>query len=265
MDTEVTEGQNIVIDCSASGEPRIWWERAYDKPGDQRSSLLLSSSSLPSTALIMTSSHHSHHQQLLSAINSNTIESGSTGNGVGHYFRTLVSNSHMHTLENGSLMIRDVVEEDSSVYLCQANNGVGSGLSKVITLKVHVPAHFRSKFSAQTVQKGETIEFGCDAFGEAPLLIQLAKDRMQLDMNDAVIIGSSLSISGTNSATTTISEQTLRTDGRYRLIRKPRPDGYSLVVKIVSVDRRDSSLFTCLASNAFGKDEYNFQLIVQGI
>lgn len=43
----------------------------------------------------------------------------------------------MHTLENGSLMIRDISEEDTGVYLCQANNGVGSGLSKVINVKVH--------------------------------------------------------------------------------------------------------------------------------
>lgn len=98
----------MVIDCSASGEPRIWWERAHDKPSDR---LLTSGSAavLPVNAPAHTS----------------------------HYFRTVVSNSHMHTLENGSLMIRDVSEEDSGVYLCQANNGVGSGLSKVITLKVH--------------------------------------------------------------------------------------------------------------------------------
>ena len=105
-DTEAIQGQNVVIDCSASGEPRIWWERAFDKPSDNRVS----------------------HQQFSEHASHPTS---------GHFFRTLVSNSHMHTLENGSLMIRDVTEEDSGVYLCQANNGVGSGLSKVITLKVH--------------------------------------------------------------------------------------------------------------------------------
>lgn len=107
-DTEAIEGQNVVIDCSASGEPRIWWERAHDK-----SPSLASSSKL-----------------LISPTNGEPLT-------IVHYFRTVVSNSHMHTLENGSLMIRDVSEEDSGIYLCQANNGVGSGLSKVITLKVH--------------------------------------------------------------------------------------------------------------------------------
>lgn len=37
----------------------------------------------------------------------------------------------------------------------------------------------------------------------------------------------------------------------------------SYIIRIDQVDRRDSSLFTCDASNPYGKDEYNFQLIVQ--
>lgn len=120
-DTEAIEGQNVVIDCSASGEPRIWWERAYDKPSEVHRALVGGG----------TSSGTSVTGGPISGLH----QSG--GHQPTHYFRTLVSNSHMHTLENGSLMIRDVAEEDSGVYLCQANNGVGSGLSKVITLKVH--------------------------------------------------------------------------------------------------------------------------------
>ena len=83
-----------MINCAASGQPRVWWERAEKTP---------------------TSSQQSVHQS----------------------FRVVISNSHMHTLENGSLHIKDVTEDDESVYLCQANNGVGTGLSKVVTLKVN--------------------------------------------------------------------------------------------------------------------------------
>lgn len=40
----------------------------------------------------------------------------------------------------------------------------------------------------------------------------------------------------------------------------------SIVAKISvhAVDRRDSALFTCIASNAYGQDDTNIQLIVQG-
>lgn len=112
------------------------------------------------------------------------------------------------------------------------------------------------------MQKGDSIEFLCDSFGEPPISITLAKDRMQLDI-DGSPGNTGSSSTAVASSSGGIIEQTLRTDTRYRLVRKPREDGYSLLVRIVSVDRRDSSLFTCLTANAFGKDEYNFQLIVQ--
>ncbi|KAH9415900.1 hypothetical protein DERP_000394 [Dermatophagoides pteronyssinus] len=231
-DTEAIQGQNVVIDCSASGEPRIWWERAHDKSSSLATSSKLSSSSIGPA-------------------------DGEPASIV-HFFRTVVSNSHMHTLENGSLMIRDVSEEDSGVYLCQANNGVGSGLSKVITLKVHVPAHFKSKFSAHTVQRGESIEFACEAYGEFPVSMQVAKDRMPLDF------GSTFDRLPSDPL---LEQQILHTDNRYHLLRRVTGQSdraiTSYIVRIANVDRRDSSLFTCLASNNFGKDEYNFQLIVQ--
>ncbi|KAH8025166.1 hypothetical protein HPB51_004148 [Rhipicephalus microplus] len=52
-------------------------------------------------------------------------------------YKVIISNSHIHTLENGSLMVREAERNDTGFYLCQASNGVGSGISKVIELKVH--------------------------------------------------------------------------------------------------------------------------------
>lgn len=39
--------------------------------------------------------------------------------------------------ENGSLTILKAIESDSAPYLCQAGNGVGEAISKVITVVVH--------------------------------------------------------------------------------------------------------------------------------
>lgn len=114
-----------------------------------------------------------------------------------------------------------------------------------------VPANFKKKFSAQTVHRGETIEFNCDAYGEQPVSITISKDRMLLDFdNDHPI-----------------DEQTLHTDSRYQLLRKYKLNDAitSYTIRIINIDHRDSSLFTCQASNAYGKDEYNFQVIVQGL
>lgn len=93
-DTEAIVGQNVVIDCTAAGNPtpRIWWEMALG----------------------------------LSDISSSA-----------NAYRTVISNSHIHILENGSLSIREVTESDQGLYLCKAANGIGSGLSKVVKLTVH--------------------------------------------------------------------------------------------------------------------------------
>lgn len=36
------------------------------------------------------------------------------------------------------------------------------------------------------------------------------------------------------------------------------------IIEIPSSDRRDAALFTCLATNLYGKDSKNIQLLVQG-
>lgn len=49
----------------------------------------------------------------------------------------IISNANIQILENGSLSIREVSREDAGPYMCQAVNGVGPGISKVINLDVH--------------------------------------------------------------------------------------------------------------------------------
>lgn len=49
----------------------------------------------------------------------------------------MISNAHMRVLQNGSLVVTDVKKTDAGSYLCQVSNGIGSGLSKVITLTVN--------------------------------------------------------------------------------------------------------------------------------
>lgn len=46
---------------------------------------------------------------------------------------------------NGSLQFKKITKAAQSYYLCEAKNGIGSGVSKVIFLKVNVPAHFTVK------------------------------------------------------------------------------------------------------------------------
>ncbi|GFS52691.1 down syndrome cell adhesion molecule-like protein Dscam2 [Trichonephila inaurata madagascariensis] len=52
-------------------------------------------------------------------------------------FKTIVSSSHVHILVNGSLNFPSIEPSDEGYYLCEANNGVGLGLSTVVKLTVH--------------------------------------------------------------------------------------------------------------------------------
>jgi hypothetical protein len=38
---------------------------------------------------------------------------------------------------NGTLLLQNVKEDREGFYMCQANNGIGNGLGKVIQLKVN--------------------------------------------------------------------------------------------------------------------------------
>lgn len=52
-------------------------------------------------------------------------------------FKPIISSLYMRVFENGSLVIYNAQRSDAGYYLCQASNGVGAGLSRVIKLTVH--------------------------------------------------------------------------------------------------------------------------------
>lgn len=55
---------------------------------------------------------------------------------VPNSYKTIISNSRIHILENASLVIRDVNKQDAGFYLCQAANNFGT-LSKLVKLTVN--------------------------------------------------------------------------------------------------------------------------------
>lgn len=59
-------------------------------------------------------------------------------------FKPIISSLYMRVFENGSLIIYNTQRTDAGYYLCQANNGVGPGLSRVIKLTVHGKSLFLS-------------------------------------------------------------------------------------------------------------------------
>ncbi|RWS28626.1 cell adhesion molecule-like protein, partial [Leptotrombidium deliense] len=152
---------------------------------------------------------------------------------------TIVSGPHIHVLENGSLAIIDAAKSDEGDYVCEANNGIGATITAAVKLRVNKPVHFDKNFEVIKVQKGQRAQFKCDAVGDPPILVSWAKDRV--------------SFTAFNAKTS-----------KYVLNEQMTPEGLSSHITIDFVEVSDSAFFTCAASNPFGKDEKNIQLLVQG-
>ncbi|XP_035219308.1 Down syndrome cell adhesion molecule-like protein Dscam2 isoform X2 [Stegodyphus dumicola] len=151
-------------------------------------------------------------------------------------FQVIISNENVQILENGSLIIKEASKDDNGDYMCQATNDVGSGLSKVVHLKVHVGAHFAEKFKALTLTRGQSATLTCKAIGEKPLTISWSKDRHPFNPSF---------------------------EPRYVFEERIFSEGMEATIKISSVNRKDSSLFTCVAHNAYDRDDTNYQIVVQ--
>lgn len=62
--------------------------------------------------------------------------SGASTSGQGDYHE-LVYGARVEVFNNGSLVFRNVQKSTEGQYLCQAHNGIGAGLSKVVYLTVN--------------------------------------------------------------------------------------------------------------------------------
>ncbi|XP_022652483.1 Down syndrome cell adhesion molecule-like isoform X5 [Varroa destructor] len=152
-------------------------------------------------------------------------------------YRTIISNSHIHILMNGTLTIRSVEARDAGLYLCEANNGVGSGVSRVIKLSVKSAPQFDSKQSRISAKRGSSAVLECKVKGDSPITFHWFKDGQPVDLGR---------------------------HARYAQTMTDRLGNFSLSqVTVSSVERSDNAVFTCQASNDYGTDSTSVRLIVQ--
>ncbi|KAG8198710.1 hypothetical protein JTE90_023480 [Oedothorax gibbosus] len=153
-------------------------------------------------------------------------------------FKTIVSSSHVHILVNGSLNFQSVETSDDGYYLCEANNGVGTGLSTVVRLSVHSAPQFHSKYAMITARRGERTVMECRALGDKPMSFSWKKNGITLDP---------------------------LIETRYSQLSEETPLGGQSRLTIEKVEKKDSALFTCAALNDYGDDSKNMQLTIQDI
>ncbi|XP_076177155.1 cell adhesion molecule Dscam2 isoform X1 [Ptiloglossa arizonensis] len=162
-----------------------------------------------------------------------------SGKKPGNY-RDIIAHEHTQDLRihsNGSLVFGRVQEDHEGFYLCEAVNGIGAGLSKVVYLTVNVPAQFVEKHRNQTARLGSNASLRCEAKGDHPLKILWKKTGAQL-------------------------EQKL-SDYRYTMKEENITDGTISTLGFISTSREDSGKYFCIASNAYGRDEMTIHLYIQ--
>ncbi|XP_076297116.1 Down syndrome cell adhesion molecule 1 isoform X34 [Lasioglossum baleicum] len=159
------------------------------------------------------------------------------GDTPGDYTDLKLSNPDI-SVEDGTLSINNIQKTNEGYYLCEAVNGIGSGLSAVILISVQAPPHFEIKLKNQTARRGEPAVLQCEAQGEKPIGILWNMNNKRLDP---------------------------KSDPRYTIREEILANGVLSDLSIKRTERSDSALFTCVATNAFGSDDTSINMIVQEV
>ncbi|XP_039283577.1 Down syndrome cell adhesion molecule-like protein Dscam2 isoform X42 [Nilaparvata lugens] len=160
-----------------------------------------------------------------------------TGDSPGDY-KDLKTNNPDIKMDEGTLSINNIQKTNEGYYLCEAGNGIGSGLSAVIMISVQAPPQFEIKIRNQTARRGEPTVLQCEARGEKPIGILWNMNNKRLDP---------------------------KSDNRYTIREEILPNGVLSDLSIKRTERTDSALFNCVATNAFGSDDTSINMIVQEV
>ncbi|XP_053612843.1 cell adhesion molecule Dscam1 isoform X29 [Plodia interpunctella] len=153
-------------------------------------------------------------------------------------YKDLKPNNPNVKVEDGTLSISNIQKTNEGYYLCEAVNGIGSGLSAVILISVQAPPQFEIKMRNQTARRSEPAVLQCQAKGEKPIGIIWNMNNKRLEP---------------------------KSDPRYTIREEILPGGVVSDLSIRRTERSDSALFTCVATNAFGSDDTSINMIIQEV
>nr|CAD7589389.1 unnamed protein product [Timema genevievae] len=153
------------------------------------------------------------------------------------YQDVTVRSRGLQLFSNGTLYIRQALPEHQGQYLCEATNGVGAGLSALVTLTVHVPPMFEVKSTQSTVRRGASQTLQCQAHGDGPMSIVWQREDMRLPA---------------------------QLKPRYDVKETTIKGGFLSELHISNTVKSDSGTFNCIAKNPFGRSERTVHLQVQG-
>ncbi|XP_065220187.1 cell adhesion molecule Dscam2-like isoform X2 [Planococcus citri] len=130
-------------------------------------------------------------------------------------------------INNGSLIINSAERHHEGYYQCTADNGIGKSLTKTVSLRVNVPAHFRVKFINQSGIAGDKMVLTCEAEGDQPLRV------------------------------------TWNTPPPAPIHTRHTPTGLASELHLNYLSRSYAGIYHCTATNSFGYDHMSIHLTVK--
>ncbi|XP_076546781.1 Down syndrome cell adhesion molecule 2 isoform X5 [Osmia lignaria lignaria] len=190
----------------------------------------------PTDVSVERNKHVALHCQAQGVPTPTIVWKKATGSKSGEY-EELRERAYTKILSNGTLLLQHVKEDREGFYLCQASNGIGSGIGKVVQLKVNSSPYFAAPSRLVTVKKGDTATLHCEVHGDTPVTVTWLKGG-KIELNPS-------------------------TNYRVTVKREVTPDGVIAQLQISSAEASDSGAYFCQASNLYGRDQQLVQLLVQ--
>ncbi|XP_017758306.1 PREDICTED: Down syndrome cell adhesion molecule-like protein Dscam2 isoform X2 [Eufriesea mexicana] len=190
----------------------------------------------PTDVSVERNKHVALHCQAQGVPTPTIVWKKATGSKSGEY-EELRERAYTKILTNGTLLLQHVKEDREGFYLCQASNGIGSGIGKVVQLKVNSSPYFAAPSRLVTVKKGDTATLHCEVHGDTPVTVIWLKGG-KIELNPS-------------------------TNYRVTVKREVTPDGVIAQLQISSAEASDSGAYFCQASNLYGREQQLVQLLVQ--
>ncbi|RWS27917.1 cell adhesion molecule-like protein, partial [Leptotrombidium deliense] len=150
---------------------------------------------------------------------------------------SILSSPRIHVLENGSLVIKSVQSLDQGTYFCEASNGIGKTIESSADLLVFEAPRVKALINSTVIRKGERTDIACQVVGSQPISIVWTRNE----------------------------------NGEYRFastdhytVREDIKDGVKLsLLSIEFSTRKDSAVFSCVATNFYGRAKSTVSVIVE--